>query len=147
MQPGETTQLGVTLEHAPTLASAQHPVDDVVVLTLLATEIRTPLMAASVGKDLGELVERVGAATAGAVQVSFTPRGDQLVVSEKGANTIETFPVDRHGLASAGTSHVSAGAANPNSSSWRAWNPATAARHPDRPNPPLTVSGTFTTQS
>ena len=30
--------------------------------------------------------------TAGAVQVSFTPRGDQLVVSEKGANTIEHLP-------------------------------------------------------
>ena len=31
-------------------------------------------------------------ATAGAVQVSFTPRGDQLVVSEKGVNTIVTYP-------------------------------------------------------
>jgi anti-anti-sigma factor len=37
-------------------------VDDVVVLTLLATEIRTPIMAASVGKDLGALVERIGPA-------------------------------------------------------------------------------------
>jgi 6-phosphogluconolactonase (cycloisomerase 2 family) len=53
----------------------------------------------------------LASATAGAVQVSFTPRGDQLVVSEKGANLIETFPVDRHGLASAGTAHASAGAA------------------------------------
>jgi 6-phosphogluconolactonase (cycloisomerase 2 family) len=53
----------------------------------------------------------LASATAGAVQVSFTPRGDELVVSEKGSNTIETFPVDRHGLASAGTAHASAGAA------------------------------------
>jgi 6-phosphogluconolactonase len=51
----------------------------------------------------------LASATAGAVQVSFTPRGDQLVVSEKGANAIETFPVDRRG--SAGTAHASAGAA------------------------------------
>ena len=53
----------------------------------------------------------LSSATAGAVQVSFTPRGDQLVVSEKGANTIETFPVDRWGRAGAGTAHASAGAA------------------------------------
>jgi anti-sigma B factor antagonist len=36
-------------------------VDDVIVLTLLATEIRTPILAASIGKDLGELVDRLGA--------------------------------------------------------------------------------------
>jgi 6-phosphogluconolactonase (cycloisomerase 2 family) len=48
---------------------------------------------------------------AGAVQVSFTPRGDQLVVSEKAANTIVTYPVDRSGRAGAGTPHASAGAA------------------------------------
>jgi 6-phosphogluconolactonase (cycloisomerase 2 family) len=53
----------------------------------------------------------LASATAGAVQVSFTPRGDQLVVSEKGANTIETFPVDHWGRAGAGTAHASAGAA------------------------------------
>jgi 6-phosphogluconolactonase (cycloisomerase 2 family) len=53
----------------------------------------------------------LSSATAGAVQISFTPRGDQLVVSEKGANTIETFPVDDNGVASAGTAHASAGAA------------------------------------
>ena len=45
------------------------------------------------------------------MQVSFTPRGDQLVVSEKGANTIDTYPVDRWGRAGAGTAHASAGAA------------------------------------
>ena len=53
----------------------------------------------------------LSSATAGAVQVSFTPRGDQLVVSEKGANTIDTYPVDRWGRAGAGTAHASAGAA------------------------------------
>ncbi len=36
-------------------------VDEVIVLSLLAPEIRTPIMAASVGKDLGELVDRIGA--------------------------------------------------------------------------------------
>ena len=45
------------------------------------------------------------------MQVSFTPRGDQLVVSEKGVNTIVTYPVDRWGRAGAGTAHASAGAA------------------------------------
>ena len=53
----------------------------------------------------------LSSATAGAVQVSFTPRGDQLVVSEKGANVIDTYPVDRWGRAGAGTAHASAGAA------------------------------------
>jgi anti-anti-sigma factor len=36
-------------------------VDDVIVLTLLEPEIRTPIMAASVGKDIGSLVDRIGA--------------------------------------------------------------------------------------
>lgn len=36
-------------------------VDEVIVLTLLVTEIRTPILAASVGKDLGTLVDRIGA--------------------------------------------------------------------------------------
>ncbi len=35
-------------------------VDDVIVLTLLESEIRTPIMAASVGRDLGEMVEKIG---------------------------------------------------------------------------------------
>jgi hypothetical protein len=48
---------------------------------------------------------------AGAVQVSFTPRGDQLVVSEKGINTLVSYPVDRSGRAGSGVAHASAGAA------------------------------------
>jgi anti-anti-sigma factor len=36
-------------------------VDDVIVVSLLEPEIRTPIMAASVGKDLGALAERLGA--------------------------------------------------------------------------------------
>jgi anti-anti-sigma factor len=36
-------------------------VDDVIVLTLLAPEIRTPIMAASVGRDLTTLIDRIGA--------------------------------------------------------------------------------------
>ncbi len=35
-------------------------VEHVVVLTLLVPEIRTPIMAASVGRDLGELADRIG---------------------------------------------------------------------------------------
>jgi anti-sigma B factor antagonist len=35
-------------------------VDQVIVLSLLVSEIRTPIMAASVGRDLGELVDRIG---------------------------------------------------------------------------------------
>ncbi len=60
---------------------------------------------------LSGATQPLSSATAGAVQVSFTPRGDQLVVSEKAANTIETYPVDRWGRAGAGTAHASAGAA------------------------------------
>jgi anti-anti-sigma factor len=36
-------------------------VDEVIVLTLLESEIRTPIVAASVGRDLGMLVDRIGA--------------------------------------------------------------------------------------
>jgi 6-phosphogluconolactonase len=60
---------------------------------------------------LSGATQPLSSATAGAVQVSFTPRGDQLVVSEKGANVIDTYPVDRWGRAGAGTPHASAGAA------------------------------------
>jgi 6-phosphogluconolactonase len=60
---------------------------------------------------LSGATQPLSSATAGAVQVSFTPSGDQLVVSEKGANTIVTYPVDDWGRAGAGTPHASAGAA------------------------------------
>ncbi|HET6172919.1 MAG TPA: hypothetical protein VFD90_09950 [Gaiellales bacterium] len=60
---------------------------------------------------LSGATQPLSSATAGAVQVSFTPRGDQLVVSEKGANVIDTYPVDRWGRAGPGTAHASAGAA------------------------------------
>jgi 6-phosphogluconolactonase len=62
-------------------------------------------------EPLNGSTQPLSSATAGAVQVSFTPRGDQLVVSEKGANTISTYPVDHWGRAGAGTPHASAGAA------------------------------------
>jgi anti-anti-sigma factor len=35
-------------------------VDEAIVLTLLAPEIRTPITAASVGRDLGAMVDRIG---------------------------------------------------------------------------------------
>jgi 6-phosphogluconolactonase len=60
---------------------------------------------------LSGATQPLSSAAAGAVQVSFTPRGDELVVSEKGANTIVTYPVDEWGRAGAGTPHASAGAA------------------------------------
>ena len=60
---------------------------------------------------LSGATQPLSSATAGAVQVSFTPARDQLVVSEKGANTIDTYPVDRWGRAGPGTAHASAGAA------------------------------------
>lgn len=60
---------------------------------------------------LSNSTQPLSSPAAGAVQVSFTPRGDQLVVSEKGVNTLVTFPVDRWGRAGAGTAHASAGAA------------------------------------
>lgn len=60
---------------------------------------------------LSDSTQPLSSATAGAVQVSFTRRGDQLVVSEKSANTISTYPVDRWGRAGTGTAHASAGAA------------------------------------
>jgi 6-phosphogluconolactonase len=60
---------------------------------------------------LSGATQPLSSTTAGAVQVSFAPAGDQLVVSEKGANTIETYPVDGWGRAGAGTAHASAGAA------------------------------------
>jgi anti-anti-sigma factor len=36
-------------------------VDNVIVLTLLVSEIRTPILAASIGRDLGALADRYGA--------------------------------------------------------------------------------------
>jgi 6-phosphogluconolactonase len=62
-------------------------------------------------EPLSGATQPLSSSAAGAVQVSFTPRGDQLVVSEKGVNTIVTYPIDRWGRAGAGTAHASAGAA------------------------------------
>ena len=46
---------------------------------------------------------------AGAAQVSFTPRGRQLVVTEKATSTIDVFPVDGGGRAGAPVTNPSAG--------------------------------------
>jgi 6-phosphogluconolactonase len=51
----------------------------------------------------------VGAAP-GPAQISFSRDGDVLVVTEKGTNLIDTFPVQKHGLAGNVTTHPSAGA-------------------------------------
>jgi 6-phosphogluconolactonase len=43
-------------------------------------------------------------------QIGFNPQGSILVVTEKGTNIIDTYTVDDSGVASAPTTHVSAGA-------------------------------------
>jgi anti-sigma B factor antagonist len=62
-RPGAAWRLGARLmsEFESSHVRAE-TVDDVVVLSLLTPEIRTPIMAASVGKDLGEMVEKIGPA-------------------------------------------------------------------------------------
>ncbi len=50
-----------------------------------------------------------GAATPSAEQIGFNPQGNLLVVTEKGANTIDTYAVDSDGVASAPTSLASNG--------------------------------------
>lgn len=50
----------------------------------------------------------VGAAP-GPAQVSFTPDGDHLVVTEKGTNLIVTYVVQKNGVATAPVTHASAG--------------------------------------
>jgi len=50
-----------------------------------------------------------GGAAAGPAQVSFTPDGSALVVTEKGTNRIDTFPVE-DGVARPGVSFASSGA-------------------------------------
>jgi 6-phosphogluconolactonase len=49
-----------------------------------------------------------GASTAPA-QVSFSPDGRQLIVAERATNLLGVYPVDRNGVAGAGTSFPSAG--------------------------------------
>jgi 6-phosphogluconolactonase (cycloisomerase 2 family) len=51
----------------------------------------------------------VGAAP-GPAQISFSPDGEVLVVTEKGTNLIDTFPVNEDGVAGNVTPHTSAGA-------------------------------------
>ncbi len=48
-------------------------------------------------------------ATAGPAQVSFSPSGGQLVVTEKGTSLIDVYPVDEDGVVGERTSHMSAG--------------------------------------
>lgn len=53
----------------------------------------------------------LGRANAGAVEISFSRSGRVLVVSDKGANAIETFTIDAQGAASAPTVFASSGPA------------------------------------
>ncbi|PYC71873.1 hypothetical protein C7C46_26340 [Streptomyces tateyamensis] len=52
----------------------------------------------------------LSAGAAGAAEVAFSPDGRRLVVTEKGSNALDTFTVDRHGLASAAARTASAAA-------------------------------------
>jgi 6-phosphogluconolactonase len=51
----------------------------------------------------------LSAGAAGPAQVSFSPNGDTLVVTEKSSNTIDTFPVGRGGVAGSPVAHASNG--------------------------------------
>jgi 6-phosphogluconolactonase len=51
----------------------------------------------------------LGAGAAGPAQVSFSPDGDTLVVTEKGSSTIDTFRVGRRGVAGTAVAHASTG--------------------------------------
>jgi 6-phosphogluconolactonase (cycloisomerase 2 family) len=51
----------------------------------------------------------LSAADPAPAEVSFNPDGDLLVVTEKGTNKIDTYVVDRHGLAAAPVVHNSVG--------------------------------------
>jgi 6-phosphogluconolactonase (cycloisomerase 2 family) len=52
----------------------------------------------------------LGGSTTGPAEVSFSPRGDVLVVTEKAANVIATYTVGANGLTSGPVAHASSGA-------------------------------------
>jgi 6-phosphogluconolactonase len=52
----------------------------------------------------------LAAGSSGPAQVSFTPNGKVLVVTEKNSNTIDTYAVGEHGVAGPPTAHASSGA-------------------------------------
>jgi 6-phosphogluconolactonase (cycloisomerase 2 family) len=54
-------------------------------------------------------VKMLSSAATGPAQISFTPSGDKLVVTEKATNMITTFPVNAAGVAGTATSTHSAG--------------------------------------
>jgi 6-phosphogluconolactonase len=65
------------------------------------------------GHDLSPLAgstQPLAAGSSGPAQVSFTPNGKVLVVTEKNSNTIDTYVVGEHGVAGPPTAHASAGA-------------------------------------
>jgi 6-phosphogluconolactonase (cycloisomerase 2 family) len=52
----------------------------------------------------------LGAGSAGPAQVSFSPDGKTLVVTEKASSTIDTYPVDERGIAAAPIVNAAVGA-------------------------------------
>jgi 6-phosphogluconolactonase len=63
------------------------------------------------GNRLEQIASRpLGAGSAGPAQVSFTPDGSQLIVTEKGSRTIDLYPVDQSGVAGTPVVAPSAGA-------------------------------------
>jgi len=63
-------------------------------------EILTPLTGST---------QPLGAGSSGPAQVAFTPDGNELVVTEKNSNTLDVYPLDRHGVAGAPNVSPSAG--------------------------------------
>lgn len=76
----------------------------------------TPSVSALDIGPQGSLTPRAGstqplpAGAAAPAQVSFSPDGDELVVTEKGANRLDSFPLDQHGLPAAAVITPSSGA-------------------------------------
>jgi 6-phosphogluconolactonase len=60
-------------------------------------------------RPLSGSTQPLGAGSAGPAQVSFTPDGHTLVVTEKASSTIDTYALDRHGVAAAPVTSASAG--------------------------------------
>ena len=53
--------------------------------------------------------ESLSTAAAGPAEVSFSPDGRELVVTEKGTSLLDVYPVDKNGVAGERTSYTSAG--------------------------------------
>ncbi len=64
---------------------------------------------APIGNSTRNLSNNGNGAAPGPAQISFSPSGKALIVTEKNTNLIDTFPVDEDGVAGNLTTHPSAG--------------------------------------